>query len=370
MPGGPTGNSQLSAACAHLRRQNSERNLEEFRRGSRSLTSLPRFVMLELTQGCNLQCSMCRSRKISYREREMDRDIFARVGEILFPTAEMVDIRGWGESLIAPDVLDLIAQIDSYGARCRVVTNLSFHRPKVLDTLIEIGAMIDVSLDAATQEMLDVCREGASLKRITANLGRLARGLRERDAIDDLRIIATLQRPNLPELADLVRLLSALGVRNVILNEATLYPGDPNSVTGEEIAVDEAVRSAIQAGERCGVRVFAGTTLGSCAGVKADTVCVHPWAYATVGYDGAVGYCDHLIGPMMTVAHMGDITVDAFEQIWNGARWQELRGWHASRRRDDGRYPTCAKCYKHRNVDFEDLFEPRFRRHELTSEPS
>ncbi|MGH8902261.1 MAG: SPASM domain-containing protein [Egibacteraceae bacterium] len=351
-----------------IKRRNAVRNLAETREGKLVLESWPRFVMVELTQGCNLRCSMCRSRQISYRERAMDRSILAHVAEFLFPTAELVDIRGWGESLIAPDVLGIIALVDAYGARCRVVTNLSFSRADVLDALVEQGTMIDVSLDAATQSALDVCRTGARFDIIDGNLRRLVAALETKGVIEHLRIIATLQRTTLDELATLVRYIGELGIKQIVLNEVTLRQGDPNAVTGREAEVDRAVAAAVQAAGITGIELYAGTALGTCAGLKKNTAfCIHPWSYATIGFDGSVGFCDHLIGPMMPVSCMGDITATGFEEIWNGPAWQELRRWHASPNRiDSASFGACSKCYKHRNVDFEDMFEPLLTRYRLS----
>ena len=84
-----------------LKAHNQQVNLLESRAGAVELRSMPRFIMIELTQGYNLRCPMCRSRRMSYHERELDRGVLASLAEILFPTAEMVDVRGGGESLLA-----------------------------------------------------------------------------------------------------------------------------------------------------------------------------------------------------------------------------------------------------------------------------
>lgn len=356
-----------------LKATNARLNLAESRSGALTLDSLPRYVMVELTQGCNLRCPMCRSRSIGYRERELDRTVLSSVAEMLFPTAEMVDIRGWGESLLAPDINDIIRLVAAYHARCRVVTNLSVNRLDTLNLLVETGSMIDVSLDSADQEVLDHCRTGARLALITRNLRHLVKDLQQkRGDVDSLRIIATLQAMTLDGLTDLVRYAADVGVKEVVLNEVTLADDDPNALVGRERQVDEAVREATAAADATGVRVFAGTALGHCTGVQKNIpFCIHPWAYATIGYDGSVGYCDHLIGPMMPFSCMGDINRSSFEAIWNGAAWERLRQWHAAPpRRDVSTYHACYRCYQHRNVDFEDMFEPRLERLRLNLIPS
>jgi MoaA/NifB/PqqE/SkfB family radical SAM enzyme len=306
--------------------------------------------------------------QIGYRERVLDRDVFAALADILFPAAEIVDVRGWGESLLAPDIDDVIRLVHSYEARCRIVTNLSLNKPGTLDLLVDTNAMIDISLDSANQETLNVCRPGARLSLITRNARRLSARLAEQGkSTDSIRILATVQSTTLGRLDELVIWAAEVGVRQVVLNEVTLAPGDPLAVVGLEDQVDAAVERARSRADTLGIELFAGSALGRCAGVRQDVpFCIHPWTYATVGYDGSVGYCDHLIGPMMPFAHMGSITTAAFAEIWNGDAWQDLRGWHVLPARPDvPTYHTCFCCYQHRNVDFEDVFEPGLSRYRL-----
>lgn len=334
---------------------------------------MPRFVMIELTQGCNLRCPMCRSSQISYNERVLDRELFAALADVLFPAAEIVDIRGWGESLLAPDIDDVIRLVHAYDARCRVVTNLSLNKPGTLDLLADTNAMVDISLDAADRETLDVCRPGARLDLITRNAKRLSARLTDNGLpTASMRVLATLQSTTLDRLDELVTWAAEVGVGQVVLNEVTLSPGDPLAVVGLEDQVDAAVERARARADTVGVELFAGSALGRCAGVRKDIpFCIHPWTYATVGYDGSVGYCDHLVGPMMPFAHMGQVTTTAFARIWNGDAWQDLRRWHAlPERRDVPEYHACFRCYQHRNVDFEDVFEPRLERYRLNLTPA
>lgn len=364
---------ETAAGYRALKADNARLNLAESRAQALTLRSLPRFVMVELTQGCNLRCPMCRSRQIGYREREMDREILDRVAEALFPTAEFVDIRGWGESLLVTDIDEIIKKIARYEARCRVVTNMSLRKPETLDLLVEVGAMVDVSLDVADQVLLDEVRAGARLTLITENLRRMAARFTEVSApSDSLRMIATMQKSTLDGLADLIRYAADVGVRQIVLNEVTVAPGDPIGLADVPDQVDAAVDAARAVADELGVELFAGTALGRCVGVRKNVpACIHPWSYLTVGYDGSVGYCDHLIGPIMQHYSVGDLAEADLGEIWNGPRWQELRRWHATPdRADRPDFHGCFVCYRHRNVDFEDVFEPALERYRLNLLPA
>lgn len=360
-------NSQV-ASYKSLKQENARLNQGEADRGALTLASLPRYVMVELTQGCNLHCPMCRPERIHYRDRALDRSLLTSIAEQIFPTAEIVDIRGWGESLIAPDVDQIIDLVASYGARCRIVTNLSVSRPDTLDHLVDVGAMIDVSVDSVDPDVIALCRPGSNWPLIESNLKRLANRLEGHGRINDLRAIVTLQNSTLAGLETLVDVLSRLGMRQIVLNEVTLAKDDPNAVNQQHRAVNGAVLQAVRMAEARGIELYAGTSLGSCVGVMKDVAhCLHPWSHATVGYDGSVGYCDHLIGSGMERYCTGNAVSTPFADIWNGSAWQDLRHWHATDRRQvaEPAYRACFGCYKHRNVDFEDMLDPRLLRTRL-----
>ena len=146
---------------------------DEMRGGVAALSARPRVLFVELSRFCNLACPMCRVPGQITKSQTMSEELFARVAEDLFPTAELVDLRGWGESLIVLDFPSRVRTARSYGCEVRVVTNLSFHRREALDALIDARAYVGVSVDAASPELLRRLRGGANLARIRANLAYL-----------------------------------------------------------------------------------------------------------------------------------------------------------------------------------------------------
>ena len=115
--------SAATVSFPQARERNRIRNSEEYRKGKLVLRSLPRYLLMELTKGCNLQCEMCRSHRIGINSSRMDDTLFRRVAEELFPTSELVDLRGWGESLLLPDIVELIRYTRSFACDIRFVTN-------------------------------------------------------------------------------------------------------------------------------------------------------------------------------------------------------------------------------------------------------
>lgn len=339
---------------------NRERSLRDFREGLTRLESRPRFLVVELTQGCNLQCPMCRPALIPVSARRMSDAHFERIAGELFDTAEMIDLRGWGESLILPDIEQRIGDAARHGARVRLVTNLAFHRPAIIDVLAEHGCEVCVSVDTADPHLFRELRGGADLERVGRNLSALSDAYRRRSSTGGLYINATVQRPALDSLHELVDFVADRGITQIRFSGVSIPPGHPLSLDDVADRVDAALDRCRERARVRGVTVRANTRLGSMPthppGMPA---CIHPWVYAYFAWDGHVGFCDHLIGDEGVPYLLGHLDESSFEEIWNGEKWQELRREHLTTRNEHAAYfHECAWCYRNRNTEFDDHFVP------------
>lgn len=316
---------------------------------------------MELTQGCNLECEMCRSQRIGITSSRMDGVLFRRVAEELFPTAELVDLRGWGESLLLPNIAEVIRFTRSFGCDVRFVTNLSFRSERVLAALAENHCYVAVSLDSAEDDILPNLRRGASLARIRSNLKFLVNQYRALYGNSERIVLnCTVQRPALATLESLVTFAAEVGVPEIRLASVSAARKPHLSLCGRDEAVAAALQLLGSAGRREGIRVVAATHFAGLpenqAGIPA---CIHPWTYACINVDGLVGFCDHLIGPFARKYLIGNLRVSSFSEIWNSDQWQELRREHLGPRRVEAAlFSHCDWCYRKRFVEFEDMFFP------------
>jgi len=344
-----------------LRLRNRALNLSEYREGRVRLASHPRYVMVELTRGCNLSCPMCRKRRVGFREQTMRAEVFAKVSAELFESAEMIDLRGWGESLVLPEFAECMRAAEISGAQTRVVTNLSFRQPAVLKALAAAGTHVTVSLDSAEPSVLAGLRPGAHLPLIEENLKTLSARYREIwGSAERLTILCTVQLPALAGLYKLAELAWECGVGEVRLAAVSVPAGSPLALCEAPRRVDQALSELAHACRRRGIAVVVTTQLGSMpenGGIIPP--CIRPWAYVAVNYEGRLGFCDHLIGPVGDRFILGDLRTTPLQEIWNGVAWMELRREHVGRRDASGpNFSRCSRCYRHRYVEFEDVLVP------------
>ncbi|MEI9926946.1 MAG: radical SAM/SPASM domain-containing protein [Sphingomonas sp.] len=307
---------------------------------------------------------MCRTADVNRHPQEMSEPLFARLEDELFPTAELIDLRGWGESLIFPHFPDRLERAARSGAGLRVVTNLSFRRPAVLDALAAAGAHIGVSLDTADAALLFRLRRGARLDLIEANLRHLGERYARAGRSDRLCLYVTCQRPALDGLADLVEFAARCGVFDIRFAPVTTDPNSPLSLRPVEEQLPALLTRIAEAALPLGVRVSLTASLTDQSEPQLGApACLHPWTQFCVAFDGRVGFCDHLIGPMGDEYMLGDLTDCSVEAIWNSPDWTALRRNHAARRDPLApHFGECAWCYRNRHVDLTTFSSPRSQR--------
>jgi MoaA/NifB/PqqE/SkfB family radical SAM enzyme len=348
------------------REENRVLNLEEYRQGKTYLKSRPLYVMVELTQGCNLHCMMCRPEVITIQSRMMSKDIFDKIAQELFSTAEMVDLRGDGESLILPQISKYIEAAAEYGVAIRFVSNMSFQRDEVIDLLIEHGCYLSISVDSADPDIFARLRRGGNLTKVERNLRKLAAGYRDRwGSTDRINLTTTVQRPALESLPELVDFAADIGIQEIRLASVHASPDSPLSLYDRDAEVDATLKRMQERSRLHGVKVAAATQLGTIPQKPDDTsACLHPWSYVSFKYDGFIGFCDHLIGSGSEVYHLGHIDESSFEEVWNGEKWQTLRKEHLTSRCSQApHFKECSWCYKNRFIDFEHFFLPEAKGH-------
>jgi MoaA/NifB/PqqE/SkfB family radical SAM enzyme len=347
-----------------LRERNSALNREEFRRGATVLASRPQVLFVELTQNCNLSCPMCRSARGYDRALNLSRDRFDAVAAELFPATAIVDLRGWGESTVLKDFPYYLAETVRYGARPRLVTNLTAGTPQLWRSLAEHDAILAVSFDAATPETFAQLRPGSRLDRILANL-RTVVDARRRHGLgpDDVYFNVVAQEPALEELPMIVDVAAEYGLTRVHVNPVTLPVSHPLHLGRHLPRVRQALDGLRRRSAATGVQVTLGAALDDTLAdaAAAEKRCTHPWAYCLITYGGRVGFCDHLIGAGTERYLLGDLAEASFEQIWNGPDYQELRRQHVHWADGlDDRFEECNWCYRNRYVDFEHLTVPEY----------
>ena len=218
-----------------------------------SINTLKR-VYVEVTNQCNLSCSICMRNVWDVQYGQMSAETFERILASFqnLPQKPELFLGGYGEPLSHPKVLEMIAQAKEQGHRVSLITNGILLTEQVSRRLIDLHLdMLWVSLDGASPECYADVRLGDSLPIVLENLKRL-RALKYQNfwisnwsGHPKLGIAFVAMQRNIHDLGEVIRLGTRLGavefsITNVLahndeLFKENLYMRSLDMVTGQDI---------------------------------------------------------------------------------------------------------------------------------------
>jgi radical SAM protein with 4Fe4S-binding SPASM domain len=341
-----------------LREQNNKILEREMANGITTMRGVPNILFLELTRRCNLACSMCRSGFMTDRALDMSDAVLRRIEEDLLPTARVVDLRGWGESLLRRDFLPLVERLTQPGIQIRVLSNGTIRRSDVWQHLMRHRAWVGISVDATENGLLKELR-GCRIEPIEQSLKSLVhwRDIYGNDA-NNVYLTVTVSSRSLGNLEDLLSWAHKLGVGRVHMIPIACWPSDPKHLDRSEPAIPTVFERLREQASRYGITLQLGAAMTTNLVLKDRLLdrCIHPWMYTYITYAGDVGFCDHLIGRDDLTS--GNILEKPFEEIWNSPPLVSLRAAHLAKREDHPYHEHCSWCFKNRYADFEHEIRP------------
>jgi len=316
---------RLDLAGYHLRRALGQ---------ERALPPLPSELSIEPTNACNLHCPTCPagSGKMNRAKRMMRLHEFAAIIDQVRGYVSSVELWGYGEPFLNPDLLEMIRYATTAGMRVRTSTNSEFFETAAFcQGVVQSGLQhLIVCLDGADQETLSKFRVGSDFHRILQGLQRLMQARTELGSplpIVELQFI--LMKHNQHQRALIKDIAQELGVD--VFSEKTV--GIPFNDPQFEAMVHEFLpddlsltRYRLNAG---GKLVLDGLVPNLCHWVNKRSV---------INSDGTVVPCCY---DLYSEFVMGNVFQESLRTIWKGPRYEALRTQIA---RDRKSIPMCNGC--------------------------
>lgn len=346
--------------------ENSLLNMRELQAGRTVLQSMPRRLVLELTNACNLNCMMCGRNAASFRPTVFQLD-WLRYFEPILDTVEEVTLMGWGEPTIHKDFVEMLELIHRHDARIYFCTNgmrLGQLEDAIFENHVDVFA---VSLDGARAETNARIRRGSDLDMIVESLRKIKRRQHSQGlGYPYINFVLCAMRSNLHELPDLVRLAADIGLDEVKVVYLTVFE---DTMRAESLwdcreEVGDVFQEAAELGEKLGVILKLPHLQGEDpAGEAFHKDCFVAWRDFFLGSDGMVRPC------MSTPVQFFPFDMRrSFEDMWNDARFQEYRAAVNDARRMD---EPCRRCYQSSHCNWNqkrsflqmtEIFAPDWRR--------
>jgi len=172
-------------------------------------------LQIELTSRCNMMCISCI--RPSYHRQWQAEDLSDTVIDRIIKSnlCSSVHLQGWGESLLRPDLPEIINKFKKRQCLVSLSSNGSIMSPKLAGMLIEVGVdSMAFSLAGADRKNHDAIRgRGSFSKAIESIVLFLAQQKRDYPPV----VINYLLTPaNLRDLPKMIRLCGRLGVKHLV----------------------------------------------------------------------------------------------------------------------------------------------------------
>jgi len=266
------------------------------------------WVGFEVTNACNIACTMCGSRRGGRARGLMSREVFGRrIAEIPDGSLHHVAVHAGGEPLLHPGIGELVAMARRKATTIFLSTNGQLFRgdPAQVRRLLDAGLdHLHFSAEGYDAAGYESVRVGASFAALMDALALVRRVRDESGAAAKIDLQYTLVRPH--DADEIRRVLATFGP---LVDEVEFRP--LNNQSHPEIAYRPGERLA-------GVRCYRDEPLP----------CLALWCAVTVLWDGSVSLCPR--------DHEGAFVVGGSDtplaEAWSGAAARALREAHASAR--------------------------------------
>ena len=292
---------------------------------------------------------MCRVPFKWDQSKDMPFELFTKIADELFRYAEIVDLRGWGESTMLPNFLDYVEYAAQFPCRLQLYTNLTKHSDDIWAALMRHHFTVGLSIDGATAQTFEKIRQGAYFKSVQKNLNTLAE---YRDMYncpkENILFNTVVQKQNLHEIPELIKLAKKFGIKRIKLSPIVCSLNNPNNLLYYRNEVRTALDLAYQISLKEGVTIELATSLHPNLTLKNFTLerCTHPWSHCYITSYGGVGFCDCLIAYEQYL--LGNINDNSFWNIWNGDSFGSLRQEHCKNEEKKAHtklFSACKWCY-------------------------
>jgi tungsten cofactor oxidoreducase radical SAM maturase len=317
-------------------------------------------IYIEPTTVCNLRCKTCIRNIWSDPIEHMSMETFDNLVKGLgtLPRLERAVFTSFGEPLMHPNLLDMIATVRQFDLAVTVGTNGLLLTPEYAAELIRLGVdRVMISIDGGKPETFADVR-GATLSQVVDHI----RGLNEaksrlRSLLPAVGIEFVALRSNITELDDLVKMAAELNVSRLLVSNVLPYTADmrgerlysyepvsPFKTTGWALRADAWVMWATQelprmhwgATRRCRFVNDHAVAIGWDGGVAPCYALSHNYSYYTI--DGRQKWVERY--------NLGNVNQTPIADIWQSEEYlcfrSEVKAFN---------FPSCPDCDLRENCD-------------------
>ena len=273
---------------------------------------------IEITNACNLDCRVCRTKSAKRKPYIMPLDRFRHyVQEAKKAGTYLIDLHCVGETFMHPEIEGIFKICEKYGMEIYKVSTNGQLIDKYIDILFKYNHLyqsLRFSIDGGTREVYEKVRRGGSFDQLIANLERIRSLKQKTNKKIKVKVNAVICSDTLADIPNCFRAYS----------KYVDHPDDISFSLYEDVMLSDEDHNREN-------ELF----------LKMPKIpfCKQPWEWLNVLSDGSVSYCCHEFNWDTVV---GDVNRQSFREIWNGAEINRHRQMHLSRNFPEGIF--CKYC--------------------------
>ena len=310
--------------------------LDAIKRLGYHLPDKPRQVQIEITNRCNMDCSMCPREVLDIELEHMEWDKFLVVVNKL-RERENITLTGWGEPFLHPHIFDMIAFCKERGHRVMITSNGLFQKEEILEQILLAGIdELTFSIDRVEKSGVS---KGHTNEKVFKNIEKIMKF--RKDKKPSVRLQATLHRGFEKDLYGVIKYGARIGCEAVNVGRVDRKHAPdlerPNPSEEKRIFF-EADRIAnlhnirldwLQYSVGTGIIRFFYRLLRKKLH-KSGKYCLKTFDYAYVSREGYITPCC-----LLPDVKMGNLINEDLETIWKNVKFNDFRKNY----RD-----TCGSC--------------------------
>ncbi|MBF4692919.1 radical SAM protein [Fusibacter ferrireducens] len=307
-----------------------------------------RKVCLELTDACNLNCTMCYRHswieKTQHMPKEMVERILTQIEGI--ESIDEIVVGGIGEPSIHPQIIEVLERLKSY--KVSLTTNAVSLTESMREAIVEYVDQLVISIDGLAQHFYEI--RGISLEGVLEQV-KLINELKKKQSNQSLQLIfqMVLSATNKEDVFGIIDLASEYGVSQLIISNILPVSLEDSDLCLYSISANEQMAKyydqvriyAIRRGLAIRLSENRLKTERRCRFVDNDTIVINAHGKIAPCYRFAHEGTEVVFGRLKTIqAHtFGDVLEEDLESIWHSKAYTDYRYMVYN-----NHYPSCTDC--------------------------
>lgn len=306
-----------------LIRTNAALNSYESSHGKTILTSTPQYVTIGTHYRCNADCVFCLGGDYPHFTLAIYKDLFEKKMGHVLRNANHVGFCGFGETLLMPGIEEFLDHLNATlpDNDKAFTTNGIALTDGVCQRLTDGKYSLMISLHASHRALHEQITRTKAFDTIIERLGKLVALKKRKGTSPSINLVFLLTRLNTHDLPAFVEKAKSWGADCVTCNYINIYEPEQLRLSSffDQQAANEAIDRACEAAKRLDISFNHPPKFMPHEKKQGGPACSNPWDFFYVETQGSVNPC------CFAGNHIGYLTTDDFETIWNGAGYTRLR---------------------------------------------